>query len=901
MLPAFRAPRTIARIMKQLSADEIRRTWLDFFEARGHTRVKSASLVPDNDPTLLFTGAGMNPFKDLFLGRGEKPYSRATSVQKCFRTGDLEEVGRTTYHHTFFEMLGNFSFGDYFKREAILWAWEFLTVVLEMPADRLSATIYQDDDEAYEIWSREVGLPDSRLTRLGAKSNFWPSNAPLAGPNGVCGPCSEIFWDYGEEYSCGPDCAREDCDCPRYSEIWNLVFTQFLRTGKGRLEPLPQKNIDTGAGFERFVAVVRGELSTFGTELFTPILARISDLTGIEYEFATEAGVRMRRIADHVRAAAFCLSDGVKPGRDGREFVLRRVIRRAVRDGITLGLEQPFLTKVSPVVADVMGESYPEIRQGLDDLNRLLGREEERFRATYHQGMNALEQAVADLKTAGKDVLGGDQAFKLHDERGFPVDLTEDYLREQGLRLDREGFEAAMDARRRESQDGARLEADIFARGPIAEVRNDYGVTRFTGYETTADRGRIVAIVVDEERVDEAGAGAEVTVIADPTPFYAESGGQVGDHGEIRGPAGRMTVTDTHSAEGVTYMSGRIAQGRLAVDEEAELVVDEARRNAIRRNHTATHLLHRALKNRLGEGATQAGSLVAPDRLRFDFHHEGGMSDEEIRDVEAEVNREILANTGLASDVTDIATARAEGAVAMFGEKYGDRVRVVTVGGYSKELCGGTHCAATGDIGSFRIVSESNIGAGLRRIEAVTGEGALDLMRSERALVRELTGALKTRPNRRAPGRDPGASKAPGRGVGHGRRSRARGTVGDAPERGGAPAAHLPRTLRDEAPPRRRGLDPRQGREGRGPPERPGRGRFAARDHRDEGGRQGRLPGGRRGEAGGGPPRRRRRGAARPRAREGDGRREDGGSDRVPARARGSDPLTAGPRGARLS
>jgi alanyl-tRNA synthetase len=733
--------------MKQLTANEIRKSFLDFFVQRGHALVASDSLVPENDPTLLFTGAGMNQFKDLFIGKGDKPYSRATSSQKCFRTGDLDQVGRSMTHHTFFEMLGNFSFGDYFKREAIGWGWEYLTEVLEIPADRLSATVYLDDDEAYDIWRNEIGLPEERVTRLDAKENFWPANAPEDGPNGVCGPCSEIFFDYGEEHSCGMSCLKEACDCARYSEVYNLVFTQFLRTGPHQLEPLPQKNIDTGLGFERLVAVLREQFSTFATDLFLPIIGRISEISEVPYEFHSPDGVRMRRIADHARAAIFCLVDGVKPGREGREFVLRRVIRRAVRDGIGLGLEMPFLKDLVPVVIEVMGDQYPAVAAGRDEIERLLNREEERFRATYHQGMNALVEKVELLRVAGGTELSGEEAFRLHDERGFPVDLTEDYLLEEGLTLDRAGFETAMEARRKQSQQGSDLEADIFARGPVADLKTSSGATIFTGYDRIQDRGVVVGLIRDDELVTEVKEGEVVMLVADRTPFYAESGGQIGDAGVIEGPKGRLEVRDTRGAEGVNTMIGSVLSGTIALGDEVTLEVDTERRDAIRRNHSATHLLHRALRDRLGKSVTQAGSLVAPDRLRFDFHCDEGLTEEDIAVIEDAVNREILRNTPLSTKLSTPAEARAAGAMALFGEKYGDEVRVVTVGDYSTELCGGTHCGATGEIGSFRIVSESAIGAGLRRVEGLTGTGALERARLERQVLAEAAALLKTRPD----------------------------------------------------------------------------------------------------------------------------------------------------------
>jgi alanyl-tRNA synthetase len=491
------------------------------------------------------------------------------------------------------------------------------------------------------------------------------------------------------------------------------------------------------------VAVLRGELSTSGTELFTPILEKVAEISGVTYEFDADEGVRMRRIADHVRAAVFCLSDGVKPGREGREFVLRRVIRRAVRDGISLGIDRPFVADLAPVVAEIMAGPYPELTDHLEEITLHLTREEERFRATYFQGLNELTHAVDRLVEEGGSVLPGSVAFRLHDERGFPVDVTEDYLREEGLSLDREGFEREMEARKIQSQEGSKLEGDIFARGPLAELKSHHGVTEFTGYETCEDEAGLIGLASGGEAVPEGSEGDEVSVVADRTPFYAEAGGQIGDAGEIVGPCGKVAIRDTRSAEGVYAMIGRVSEGTVRAGERVRLVVDGARRDAIRRNHTATHLLHKSLKNRLGEGATQAGSLVAPDRLRFDFHFTRGLTPEEIGDVEREVNREIWRNTGLSTAVQDAREARAAGAMALFGEKDGERVRVVSVGEYSNELCGGTHCAATGEIGSFRIVSESAVGAGLRRIEAVTGQGAVMLMDRDRSLLRDLGRELK--------------------------------------------------------------------------------------------------------------------------------------------------------------
>ncbi len=733
-----------------MTADELRRLWSSFFAARQHELLPAASLVPENDPTLLFTGAGMNQFKDLFLGRGTPPYRRAATVQPCFRQGDLENVGRTPRHLTFFEMLGHFSFGDYFKKEAIAWAWEFLTDVLGMPKNRLVVSVYEKDDEAFDAW-RAVGLDRDRIARFDAKENFWPANAPAAGPNGVCGPCSEVFFDYGEAFEVG-DGSPQGYDSGRFIEIWNSVFTQYDRRGPDDLAPLPQKNIDCGVGFERVLAMIEGENSMFGTSLFRPIMAVISEITGREYAYGADGTMpegddprRMRRIADHVRAGCFLVSAGVKPGNEGRGYVLRRILRLAIRDGIQLGLAEPFLTDLIPSVVRVMQGGYPELAEGEAVLASVIGGEEERFRATYDQGVRFLEDAAKGLSSGG--VLDGKAAFKLYDTYGFPVDLAARILEHRGITVDRAGFEAEMTKQRERARAGSKISDSIFAGGPVSDLKaNGVPQTEFLGYEHTASEATVVGIIADEALVDAAEAGTDLVVVLDRTPFYAESGGQVGDQGRIVAGGMRVDVSDTQAKEGYTLHAGRVADGRVAVGDTVRAEVDEARRDAIRRNHTATHLLQSALQQVLGDGVRQEGSLVGPDHLRFDFCHPRALTAEELGRVEDLVNDWILRNDALETEDLPIQEAKASGATSLFGEKYGDRVRVVSVASGSKELCGGTHCHRTGDIGSFRVSLETSIAAGVRRIEALTGYGATTAAARDRRVVRELATRFKAAP-----------------------------------------------------------------------------------------------------------------------------------------------------------
>ena len=735
-----------------MTPNEIRESYLRFFEERNHTRVASASLVPENDPSLLFTGAGMNQFKDEFLGKGKRGLVRATSSQKCLRTGDLENVGRTPGHQSFFEMLGNFSFGDYFKKEAVALAWEYLTEVLKLPADKLVVTVYLEDDEAYDIWHDEIGIPADRIYRLGAKSNFWPANAPEAGPNGPCGPCSEIFFDYGEQPHCPDKAACDpDCDCKRYEEIWNLVFTQFDRRDGGVLEPLPQQNIDTGMGFERLVRVLEQVPTNTETSLFRPILAAIASAAGRDgYTRDGEDGVRMRRIADHIRAGCFLVGDGVRPGNEGRGYVLRRILRRAIRDGAGLGIEDAFLSQLVGSVVEAMGDVYTDLKIGRELLEGVLNAEAQLFRKTFRNGMRRLEGEIASLREAGVNEMPADVVFQLHDTFGFPVDVTAEILQEQAMTFDRGSYDDLMNEQRERSRGAQKMSDEIFERGPVGEL-SERGVTatEFLGYDDPSRDGELaqrgvlasatlagIILEKDEKVHDEIRDGERAMLVLDRTPFYAESGGQVSDAGELRFENGTFAVDDVRASEGYILHVGKYTgRAPTTTGSACEARVDRARRDAIRRNHTATHILHRALKDRLGEQVQQAGSLVAPDRLRFDFTMDRGLSTEDIQALEDAVNAEVLANASLDTQLMTTQAAKQSGAMALFGEKYPEPVRVVAVGKYSRELCGGTHCRAAGDIGSFRIVSEASVAAGIRRIEAITGRDAVVRMQGDRAIL----------------------------------------------------------------------------------------------------------------------------------------------------------------------
>lgn len=729
-----------------MKADEIRSRFLAFFEVRGHKVFRSASLIPADDPTVLFTPAGMNPFKEYFLGI-RRDVTRATSAQKCLRTGDIDRVGRTAAHQTFFEMLGNFSFGDYFKEEAIPWAWEFLTREMGLPPERLHASVYEEDDAARRVWRERVGLPEDRIWRYGMDQNYWPPNVLADGPNGPCGPCSEIFYDTGAAFGCGaPEC-HVNCDCRRYVEIWNLVFTQFARKPDGTLEPLPQRNIDTGAGLERLAAVSQGVRSNFDTDLFVPIIRAIVDLAGEPYDPASEKGARVRRIADHLRACVFCIADGILPTNEGRGYVERRLIRRALRDGMQIGLSPPFLHALAPVVVDRMGAAYPELVEARDRVAETLRAEETRFRETLHLGMQRLQEAVSEMEKRGARVLPGPDAFRLYDTYGLPIDVLTDVLREKGMDVDIPGFEKAMEAQRAAARGANPMTGDIFAAGGWAPFAGVASATAFLGYAKEEADAKVLAIMPGHAGgaalVREAAAGQEATVLLDRTPFYPEGGGQVGDTGRLRWKGGEARVMDTRRAgDGFILHMAKVTEGTLGVGARVKASIDRVRRAAIRRHHTATHLLHAALREVLGSGATQAGSLVAPDRLRFDFHHGGPLSPEEVARVEALVNEQVLADIPVKASQMSLAAAKEKGAVSLFGEKYGDTVRVLEVGRFSCELCGGTHVSRTGEIGPVVVTSQSSVSAGVRRVEAVAGFTALDRIARDREVLQRLTAVL---------------------------------------------------------------------------------------------------------------------------------------------------------------
>lgn len=716
-----------------MHSNEIRAGFLDFFKKFDHKIVKSDSLVPDKDPTLLFTGAGMNQFKNLFLATGKLKFTRAASCQKCLRTLDIDKVGKTASHHTFFEMLGNFSFGDYFKKGAIVWAWEYLIQELGLPEEKLSVSIYEDDDEAAKIWMEEVGIPGEKISYLDAGENFWPANAQANGPNGPCGPCSEIFYDRGPELGCGRGECGVACDCDRYVEIWNLVFTQYNRRDGGVLEPLQKCNIDTGMGLERITSVLQGTESNFETDLFLPIIERAADILGVDYKKHTEEGARLRRIADHARMAAFCIGDGVHPSNEGRGYVLRRVIRRALNDARILGSSENFFYKLIPQISEMMGDVYPEVRAMRESAVQIVVSEEDRFRSILYQGTLLLEGEAERMLAEGCDTLPGEDAFRLYDTYGVPLDMAEEILAEKNIRIDRIGFEKEMQQQRDRARSG--VTGAVFAHEKLQAVVDEVGETEFVGYGKPRSKAVILAIIIEEESVEEAGKGVEVTVLLDKTPFYGEAGGQIGDAGRIRCKQFEIEINDTKRYDDTFLHEGKIIRGNAVVGAEVACVVNKEQRSAVARSHTATHLLHHALRETLGHHVKQAGSSVEPDRLRFDLTHPSAVTEEQKMIVESEVNRLVMDDDPVRIRETAIEKALESGVIALFGEKYGDRVRVVNVGKYSAELCGGTHCRRTGEIGLFRIIREESIAAGVRRIEALTGRRALAETIEDRNLI----------------------------------------------------------------------------------------------------------------------------------------------------------------------
>jgi alanyl-tRNA synthetase len=715
-----------------ISSNELRTIFLDYFRARAHEVVASSPLVPANDPTLLFTNAGMVQFKEVFLGRVRRPYVRAASSQRCVRAGgkhnDLENVGYTARHHTFFEMLGNFSFGDYFKREAITFAWELLTKELGLPTARLWVTVFEEDDEAADIWLHEIGVDPRRFARCGAKDNFWSM-----GETGPCGPCSEIFYDHGPEFSGGaPGSPEQEGD--RYIEIWNLVFMQFDRDRSGTLTPLPRPSVDTGMGLERLAAVMQGVHSNYDIDLFRGLIASAAEVTGTED--LTHQSLRV--IADHIRSCSFLIVDGVLPSNEGRGYVLRRIVRRAIRHGHKLGVRDPFLYRLVAALEREMGNAYPELSERRSLVERVLEQEEERFAETLDQGMRMLEQAIAELPG---QVIPGETVFRLYDTYGFPVDLTADVARERGLALDMEGFEQAMEAQRARARASSRFGAE-WVEGLNLDTRS-----AFTGYARLIEKdAQVQALYKDGRAVDSLCTGDSGLVILDRTPFYAEGGGQVGDRGLLESTEVYFEVSDTQRQDEATTHLGIMRKGTLNVGDRVWAKVDAALRGAIARNHSATHLLHAGLRAVLGDHVVQKGSLVAPDRLRFDFAHFEPLTPQQLRAIEHRVNEQILANAEVATHVMPFNEALSAGALAFFGEKYGEQVRVLSIGDYSTELCGGTHVRRSGDVGLFKILAESGVAAGIRRIEAVTGAGALQWVEETEDRVSRLAALVKSGP-----------------------------------------------------------------------------------------------------------------------------------------------------------
>ena len=745
-----------------MTGSEIREAFLRYFERNGHTRVRSSSLVPADDPTLLFTNAGMVQFKGVFLGEERRPYVRATTCQKCVRAGgkhnDLENVGRTARHHTFFEMLGNFSFGDYFKADAITFAWEFLTQELKIDPSRLKATVFTDDDDAFALWKKIAGLEDDRIMRLGEKDNFW-----AMGDTGPCGPCSEVHFHQGDHLPCaevaaGRPCLGPACECDRWLEIWNLVFMQFNRDASGRMTPLPRPSIDTGMGLERIAAVIQGTLSSWETDLFAPLISRVSELAGKRPGSSADDDVSLRVIADHGRTATFLIADGVTPSNEWRGYVLRRIMRRAMRHGRMLGLTEPFLWKTVASVSDVMGAAYPEIVTKRPRIEDAVRGEEERFSETLDAGMRLIEEYAAVHGRRGSPELmaplelDGRFLFKLYDTHGFPRDLAEEIFEEKGWRVSdvtHAAYEAEMAAQRDRARAGASFGAsdESGSAAVYQRLSSELPAVEFVGHETLTTPARILAMVSGTRRVREATAGDEVEVILDRTSAYAESGGQIGDTGTLAGRQGRGEILDTY------YRGSKLIVHRVAVrsggfheGEDVAVAVETPRRQGLRQHHTGTHLLHAALRRVLGTHVAQAGSLVAPDHLRFDFSHGGSVKDREVEQIEELVNEQVQANTPVTHEVMDIKEALASGAMALFGEKYGDRVRVVRIGDFSTELCGGTHLDTTGEIGFFKVDTEGAVASGVRRIEAIAGTAAVEAVARQQRVLREIGDILKISP-----------------------------------------------------------------------------------------------------------------------------------------------------------
>ncbi len=728
---------------KYYGLNELREMFLSFFESKGHLRLPSFPLVPENDPSLLLINAGMAPMKPWFKGEEEPPRKRVCTCQKCIRTGDIENIGHTARHGTYFEMLGNFSFGDYFKHDAIQWTWEFLTdpkwVGLEQ--DRLYPSVYEEDDEAFNIWRDVVGIPAERIYRMGKEDNFWEHGA------GPCGPCSEVYYDRGEEYGCGKPTCQPGCDCDRYMEVWNNVFTQFDNDGEGHYTELAQKNIDTGMGLERLAVVCQNVNSLFDVDTVMNITNKVSELTGAHYGDSPAGDVSLRIITDHIRSATFMICDGVLPSNEGRGYVLRRLLRRAARHGKLLGVNEPFLYQIIDTVIHENEGEYKDLRQKQDYITKVIRTEEENFAKTIDGGMKIFSDLLAEHKAKGETQFAGSDAFKLYDTYGFPVDLTEEMVQDEGMTLDRAGFEAEMEAQRVRARKAREALGDLGWSG--VEFGKEVPATHFDGYDKdTLTGAKVVAIVAEEQLVEEIIPGVEAIVVLDTTPFYAEMGGQVADHGLLTAEGVSYTVTDVQKNKGGKYMHyGKLTQGSLKVGDTVTASIDLSRRKAVMRAHTATHLLDKALRTVLGDHVHQAGSLVEPDRLRFDFTHFSAMTAQELAQVSAMVNEAVLEGYGVETEELPIEQAKAKGAIALFGEKYGDIVRVVDMGeGYSVEFCGGTHLANTAQVGVFHITSEFSVASGVRRIEATTGKRSLEIMNRNQAMLFEAAAVLKAKP-----------------------------------------------------------------------------------------------------------------------------------------------------------
>lgn len=715
-----------------MKGNDIRKAYLDFFKSKEHLVLDSFSLVPENDPSLLLIGAGMAPLKPFFTGKLVPPSTRITTCQKCIRTGDIENVGRTARHHTFFEMLGNFSFGDYFKKEVIPWAWEFLTEVLKLEKDKLYVTIYPDDNEAYEAWLK-CGVEESHISRL--EDNFWEIG------EGPCGPDSEIFYDLGEARGCHSEDCAPGCDCDRFLEIWNLVFTQYNKEANGEYTPLAKKNIDTGAGLERLASVLQKKESNFETDLIFPIIEKTMEIAKVGYHEKTEIDISLKVIADHIRAITCLIADGVLPSNEGRGYVLRRTLRRAVRHGRLLGIDKIFLMDLVDVVIDILGEGIAGLNERQEFIKRVVKNEEERFNQTLAQGLELLHNLIAELKANNKTTIDGKDVFKLYDTYGFPYELTEEIAHEAKLELDEAGFKAAMEEQRNRARQAREVEDAKVATPDITFLAGEKLID-----DESVLKSKILMLGRGSERIEVAQDGEVVTIIFKETPFHAEGGGQLGDTGLVVGPMGVLEVENTKKLpEGTTYHVARVVEGSIANGDEVEFKVDVSRRASMAKNHTATHLLHAALRKVLGDHVTQAGSLVMPDRLRFDFTHFSPVTAEEITQIENMVNEKIMEAVDLQAEILPLEEAKKKGAIALFGEKYGDEVRVVSVDDFSVEFCGGSHVDNTAFIGTFRIVSEAGIGSGIRRIEAITSRAALDASNKERAIIGELELALKTK------------------------------------------------------------------------------------------------------------------------------------------------------------